>query len=84
MSRSFPNTRMRRNRFSEFSRRLVRETELSANDFIFPVFVIEGKNQREAIESMPGIFRMTIDELEREVEELLLGAENPRPEADQH
>lgn len=71
MSRSFPNTRMRRNRFSDFSRRLVRETELSANDFIFPVFVIEGKNQREAIESMPGIFRMTIDELEREVEELL-------------
>ena len=71
MSRTFPSTRMRRNRFSDFSRRLVRETELSANDFIFPVFVIEGKNQREAIESMPGIFRMTIDELEREVEELL-------------
>ncbi len=71
MSRSFPNTRMRRNRFSDFSRRLVRETDLSANDFIFPVFVIEGTNKREAIESMPGIFRMTIDELEREVEELL-------------
>ncbi|WP_053981836.1 porphobilinogen synthase [Marinagarivorans algicola] len=71
MSRSFPNTRMRRNRFSDFSRRLVRETHLSANDFIFPVFVMEGTNKREAIESMPGIFRMTIDELEREVEELL-------------
>ena len=71
LTRRFPNTRMRRNRFSEFSRRLVRENEVSASDFIFPVFVIEGKNQREAIESMPGIFRMTIDELEREVEELL-------------
>ena len=71
MERSFPSTRMRRNRFSEFSRRMVRETEISASDFIFPVFVIEGKNQREVIESMPGIFRMTIDELEREVEELL-------------
>lgn len=71
VSRSFPGTRLRRNRFSDFSRRLVRENELSANDFIFPVFVIEGENKREAIASMPGIFRMTIDELEREVEELL-------------
>ena len=71
MQRSFPATRMRRNRFSEFSRRMVRETELTASDFIFPVFVIEGQNQREVIESMPGIFRMTIDELEREVEQLL-------------
>lgn len=71
LTRRFPNTRMRRNRFSEFSRRLVRENEVSASDFIFPVFVIEGQNQREAIESMPGIFRMTIDELEREVDELL-------------
>lgn len=71
MQRSFPATRMRRNRFSEFSRRMVRETEISASDFIFPVFVIEGKKQREVIESMPGIFRMSIDELEREVEELL-------------
>lgn len=71
MQRSFPTTRMRRNRFSEFSRRLVRETEISAADFIFPVFVIEGTNQREAIASMPGIFRMSVDELEREVEQLL-------------
>ena len=70
VSRTFPNSRMRRNRFSDFSRRLVRENEISANDFIFPVFIIEGKNKREAIHSMPGIFRMTIDELEREVEEL--------------
>lgn len=69
--RSFPATRMRRNRFSDFSRRLVRENELSANDFIFPVFVIEGQNQREPIESMPGIERVSIDELKREVESLL-------------
>lgn len=71
VARTFPNSRMRRNRFSDFSRRLVRENEISANDFIFPVFIIEGKNKREAIHSMPGIFRMTIDELEREVEELI-------------
>lgn len=69
--RSFPTTRMRRNRFSDFSRRLVRENELSPSDFIFPVFVIEGQNQRETINSMPGIERVSIDELKREVETLL-------------
>lgn len=71
VSRQFPGTRMRRNRFSEFSRRLVRETDLSANDFIYPMFVIEGQNQRESITSMPGIERLSIDELKREVEQLL-------------
>ncbi len=70
-SRQFPATRMRRNRFSDFSRRLVRENELSSNDFIYPVFVLDGQNKREAIESMPGIDRVSIDELKREVEELL-------------
>lgn len=69
--RNFPATRMRRNRFSDFSRRLVRENELSASDFIFPMFVIEGQNQRESIGSMPGIERVSIDELKREVEILL-------------
>ena len=71
VQRQFPGTRMRRNRFSDFSRRLVRENELSSNDFIYPVFVIEGQNQREAIHSMPGIERVSIDELKREVEQLL-------------
>lgn len=71
MARQFPATRLRRNRFSEFSRRLVRENELTSADFIYPVFIIDGKNQRQAIESMPGQERMTIDELEREVEQLL-------------
>jgi porphobilinogen synthase len=71
MSRKFPQTRLRRNRFAEFSRRLVRETELSAADFIYPVFVIDGKNKREAISSMPGQQRISIDELEREAENLL-------------
>ena len=71
MSRQFPVTRLRRNRFSEFSRRLVRETELTVNDLIYPVFIIDGKKQRQPINSMRGQFRMTIDELEREVEQLL-------------
>jgi porphobilinogen synthase len=71
VTRQFPGTRLRRNRFSDFSRRLVRENELSANDFIYPVFVIEGQNQREPIASMPGIERLSIDQLQREVEQLL-------------
>jgi porphobilinogen synthase len=69
--RQFPATRMRRNRFSEFSRRLVRENTLSAADFIYPMFVVEGTAQREPIASMPGIERVSIDELKKEVEELL-------------
>ncbi|TVZ37894.1 porphobilinogen synthase [Alteromonadaceae bacterium 2753L.S.0a.02] len=71
MQRQFPSTRLRRNRFSEFSRRLVRENTLSSSDLIYPVFVIEGSGQRQEIHSMPGQFRLTMDELEREVEELL-------------
>lgn len=71
MQRQFPSTRLRRNRFSEFSRRLVRENTLSTSDLIYPVFVIEGSGQRQEIHSMPGQFRLTMDELEREVEELL-------------
>lgn len=69
--RQFPATRMRRNRFSEFSRRLVRERTLSPADFIYPMFVIEGSGRREAIPSMPGIERVSLDELKKEVEELL-------------
>ena len=69
--RRFPATRMRRNRFSEFSRRLVREHSLSPADFIYPMFVVEGNGQREPITSMPGIERVSIDELKKEVEELL-------------
>lgn len=69
--RRFPATRMRRNRFSEFSRRLVRENTLSPADFIYPMFVIEGNGQREPIASMPGIERVSIDELKKEIEQLL-------------
>lgn len=71
MTRQFPVTRMRRNRFQTFSRRLVQETTLTAADLIYPIFIIEGAGQREAIASMPGIDRLTIDELLREVEVLL-------------
>ena len=57
----FPATRLRRNRRSDWSRRLVRETTLSANDLIWPIFVIEGKNERLQIASMPGVERLSID-----------------------
>ena len=57
----FPYTRMRRNRSEEFSRRLNSETQLSVNDLILPVFVIEGESQTQPVESMPGVSRLSID-----------------------
>ena len=60
---SFPNTRMRRMRADDFSRRLMRETVVTADDFIYPVFIIEGEDRSEAVESMPGVERLTIDRL---------------------
>ncbi len=58
---SYPQTRMRRMRHDAFSRALMRETVLSANDLILPVFVREGSNQRDEIASMPGVARLSID-----------------------
>jgi porphobilinogen synthase len=57
----FPGTRMRRLRAKDFARRLVRENSLSPNDLIYPVFVLEGEGQREAVPSMPGVERLSID-----------------------
>lgn len=62
----YPYTRMRRTRVKEFSRRLVRETGLSVDDLILPVFVIEGTDQSEAVTSMPGVNRLSIDLLVQE------------------
>ncbi|MFU2510467.1 MAG: porphobilinogen synthase [Pseudoalteromonas prydzensis] len=67
----FPYTRMRRMRRSDFSRRLMAENQLTVNDLIYPVFVLEGNNRREAIESMPGIERLSIDLLLLEAKELV-------------
>lgn len=60
-STSFPNLRPRRMRRHEFSRRLMRESSLSVDDLIYPVFVCEGENQRQPIASMPGIDRLSLD-----------------------
>jgi porphobilinogen synthase len=60
---SFPAVRMRRMRRNEFSRRLMRETVLTANDLIYPVFVLEGTRRTQKVASMPGIERMSVDKL---------------------
>ncbi len=60
---SFPATRMRRMRASEFSRRLMRETRLAPDNLVWPVFVLEGEGQVESVASMPGVQRMSIDRL---------------------
>jgi len=66
----YPYTRMRRNRATDFSRRLISENSLSANDLILPMFVIEGTQQTEAVASMPGVNRLSIDLLVEEVIEI--------------
>ena len=68
MARQFPLTRLRRNRYSDFSRRLVRETCVNVDDLIYPMFVVEGTKQRIAVDAMPGIERYSIDELLKEAE----------------
>ncbi|WP_430626766.1 porphobilinogen synthase [Thiobacter aerophilum] len=60
---SYPNRRMRRMRRDDFSRRLVREHRLSVDDLILPVFVLEGEGRREAVPSMPGVERLSLDQL---------------------
>jgi len=68
-NRIFPATRLRRNRRDDFSRRLVRENQLSVDDLIYPVFVLDGNNRRETVPSMPGVERLSIDLLLKDAEE---------------
>ena len=68
---AFPWVRKRRMRRDDFSRRLMRENVLTANDLIYPMFVLEGEGQREAVASMPGVERLSIDLLLKEAEELV-------------
>ena len=57
----FPNTRMRRNRYDDFSRRLIKESVITPSYLIYPIFLIEGTNSRESIASMPGVERLSVD-----------------------
>ena len=68
---AFPLSRMRRMRRDDFSRRLMRENILTSNDLIYPMFILEGENQREAVPSMPGVERVSIDLLLKQAEELV-------------
>lgn len=60
---SFPARRLRRSRTHSFSRRLVAENQLTVDDLILPVFIIEGQNLRQEVPSMPGVFRLSVDML---------------------
>jgi len=68
---SYPNTRLRRNRKNEWSRRLVQESNLSSADLIWPIFVCEGKNVKEPIKTLPGIYRHSIDKIEKLIEKAI-------------
>ena len=68
---SYPRVRMRRMRKDAFSRRMMRETRLTTDDLIYPMFVIEGRGQRVPVPSMPGVERVSIDELVKEAQELV-------------
>ena len=59
----FPALRLRRSRKNDWSRRLIEENNLTSNDFILPIFIIDGKNKKQAIKSMPGVYRYSIDKL---------------------
>ena len=60
---NYPNLRLRRSRKNDWSRRLIQENSLSASDFILPIFLIDGKNTKQTIKTMPDVFRYTIDKL---------------------
>ena len=68
---SYPSTRLRRNRKKEWSRRLVQENTLSSNDLIWPIFICEGRNVKERINTMPGVYRHSVDRLEKLIESAL-------------
>ena len=67
--RSFPSTRLRRNRKTEWSRRLVKENTISTDDLIWPLFICEGLNKIEPVAAMPGVFRYSIDRVVDAIDE---------------
>jgi len=70
MNRTFPTTRLRRNRSTGFIRKLVSENKIDTSDLIYPMFLIDGKNKIEQIDSMPGIVRHSLDNFLKEAEEV--------------
>ena len=67
----YPSLRLRRSRRESWSRRLIQENTLSPNDFILPIFLIEGSNKKQEISSMPGVYRYAINRLSQIVDKAL-------------
>ncbi len=67
----YPNLRLRRNRKYDWTRRLIQESSLSSNDFILPIFLIDGKNKIQSIKTLPGVYRYSIDKLSKIVDKSL-------------
>ena len=67
----FPSTRLRRNRKKDWSRRLVQENSLSVNDLIWPIFIRDGKKIKEPVITMPGIYRYSLDHLDKLVQKAM-------------
>ena len=67
----YPSLRLRRNRKADWTRRLVEESNLSSNDLILPIFLIDGKNRIQSIKTMPGVFRYSIDQLSKIVDKAI-------------
>ena len=67
----FPSLRLRRSRKNSWSRRLIEENNLSPNDFILPLFLIEGKNKKQPIKSMPGVYRYSLDKISNVIEKAI-------------
>ena len=65
---SYPSTRLRRNRKKDWSRRLIQENNLSTNDLIWPIFICEGRNVKEPVKTMPGVYRYSLDRIQKLVE----------------
>ena len=67
----YPSLRLRRSRKNDWSRRLVEENNLTSNDFILPIFLIEGKNKKQIIKSMPGVYRYSLDKIGNVIDKAL-------------
>ena len=67
----FPSLRLRRSRKNDWSRRLIEENNLTANDFILPIFLIDGKNKKQSIKTMPGVYRYSLDKINTIIEKAI-------------
>ena len=67
----YPGLRLRRSRKSDWSRRLVEENNLTPSDFVLPIFLIDGKNKKQPIKTMPGVYRYTLDKLSQLIDKAI-------------